>query len=995
MSLIKPRWLLGALFLTACGGESPPNHSQPDREVKTTIARWQARFGSSVLSKTVRSTREPLKVRLGDSTQQPTFVEASQGSVALGFRLLGASNSRALVDGVDAVYPGAAPGGGSVLVRSLPDSVEDFVELVEPLAEPELAYELDVSRVAGLRSVSGVLEVLDAGGAPRLVALQPFVIDARGERHEAHFEVRDCRVDRDPGPPTRRPVVTPGQARCRLLVKWPREVDYPILVDPSWQSAGNMLVGVGTYAGRVHFTLTDVGSNKLLAVGGLDGTTTLSSTSWYDANAKIWSVGPSMKTARARHAATLRPNDNELVVTGGIGQTGNFLGTGEALDLTSNKWSTFTMPAPRADHEAMRNPAGSDVVLVGGINANGELDKADIYNPSVLGTFYPTVTGPTRVGHALLQGTLPGEIAVLGGFTNGAAATDSYLIYNVGTRKFTVGKPMMAGRGYHAAMRRATGTMIVAGGRATVDGASLRSVESFDGSAWKALPEIDFQRSRLGGVALTGDTLLVAGGELCVQPDPKQPAVCTPLLSTEALPSGAGSSWASAGGLIVGRVAPEMLPLAGNKALIAGGTNFAVSLASAELFTTQTLGGACSFDGECPNGICAQGVCCLTACSGSCMSCDGALTGASSGQCQPVKAGLVDPTGTCKDQGPASCKTNAQCDGAGGCALYASATPCAPPLCKNDSIITLACDGNGSCVEQTPLTCAPNQCEPGNNGCGAACSTDANCAATAWCNSGICVPKSQNAAECVDGASCLSGLCADDVCCNAKCEGQCEACDVGASTGICTPVVGKPHAPRPDCAGPSASDPCTEALCDGSDRDKCAGHVGAGVSCREASCVSGSATEAAECNGGGQCPGAKTHGCDPYVCGADACLSQCASNADCQSPSFCDEKSKKCVSGATCQDDHHTSVLADGTLQDCSPYTCDGDGSCLNSCKSTLECIEGTACTTSQVCVPTDSAPTDEGGGCGCSTPGRSRSGLEVFGLLAALFLLQRRSSRR
>jgi hypothetical protein len=38
---------------------------------------------------------------------------------------------------------------------------------------------VEVSRVAGLRLVSNVLEFLDEGGAPRLRIAPPFVVDAR------------------------------------------------------------------------------------------------------------------------------------------------------------------------------------------------------------------------------------------------------------------------------------------------------------------------------------------------------------------------------------------------------------------------------------------------------------------------------------------------------------------------------------------------------------------------------------------------------------------------------------------------------------------------------------------------------------------------------------------------------------------------------------------------------------------------------------------------
>ncbi len=61
---------------------------------------------------------------------------------------------------------------------------------------------------------------------------------------------------------------------------------------------------------------------------------------------------------------------------------------------------------------------------------------------------------------------------------------------------------------------------------------------------------------------------------------------------------------------------------------------------------------------------------------------------------------------------------------------------------------------------------------------------------------------------CSDKAECKSGICADGVCCNATCDGQCQACDVAGSLGTCSPVVSEaPHGSRAKCAGNLACGP--------------------------------------------------------------------------------------------------------------------------------------------------------------------------------------------
>jgi hypothetical protein len=101
---------------------------------------------------------------------------------------------------------------------------------------------------------------------------------------------------------------------------------------------------------------------------------------------------------------------------------------------------------------------------------------------------------------------------------------------------------------------------------------------------------------------------------------------------------------------------------------------------------------ACSSNGECLSGHCAQGVCCSTSCAGPCQSC--ALPG-SLGTCTTVPRGALDPSGTC---------------GSGG-----------------------TCNSQGGCV---PATCV----------------ADTDCGDLYWCTAGRCAPCN---ATCVSSSVCL------------------------------------------------------------------------------------------------------------------------------------------------------------------------------------------------------------------------------------------------
>ncbi len=247
-------------------------------------------------------------------------------------------------------------------------------------------------------------------------------------------------------------------------------------------------------------------------------------------------------------------------------------------------------------------------------------------------------------------------------------------------------------------------------------------------------------------------------------------------------------------------------------------------------------------------------------------------------------------------------------------------------------------------------------------------------------------------AKCSTDAQCTTGVCVDGVCCNARCDGQCEACDVEGTFGTCVPAVGVPHGARAACADATTADSCTAKICDGKGRAGCDGFVGSKVSCRAASCAAGIATLPARCDGSGACPAAVTKNCTPYACAADGCGGgSCARETDC-APDYRCAIAAGAVRGdcvvrtdAYCVDDR-TSVSRDGTKKVCDPYRCTPTG-CGNSCNSSNDCLGGFACdTTSKTCVSADAAVGASGG---CSTG--ASTGVGAFGAwLLALACLGR-----
>ncbi len=213
-------------------------------------------------------------------------------------------------------------------------------------------------------------------------------------------------------------------------------------------------------------------------------------------------------------------------------------------------------------------------------------------------------------------------------------------------------------------------------------------------------------------------------------------------------------------------------------------------------------------------------------------------------------------------------------------------------------------------------------------------------------------------APCEDVAACDSGFCVDGVCCNEACLGQCEACDVTGSVGLCVPTTGPPHGERPLCEVAPPADACAALVCDGVDRDTCAGTIGP---------------------------------CGVYACTYDGCLSSCQDNGDCAIGHRCDLDTNTCVAGI-CEGSIVT--LANGTTQDCAPFVCQEDGTCKETCADVGDCVEPFACNFEGRCVtrpPNDQLSDD----CGCRVVGfpqsRGRGWYLAFLGLALWFRRRRR----
>jgi hypothetical protein len=91
-------------------------------------------------------------------------------------------------------------------------------------------------------------------------------------------------------------------------------------------------------------------------------------------------------------------------------------------------------------------------------------------------------------------------------------------------------------------------------------------------------------------------------------------------------------------------------------------------------------------------------------------------------------------------------------------------------------------------VTPLALSCAPYVCGAGG-ACDSGCNRDSICMSGSYCTGGgQCRPKKTPGNACAGDHECVSGHCANQVCCESACIGPCESCNRVSSMGQCTPL---------------------------------------------------------------------------------------------------------------------------------------------------------------------------------------------------------------
>lgn len=217
-------------------------------------------------------------------------------------------------------------------------------------------------------------------------------------------------------------------------------------------------------------------------------------------------------------------------------------------------------------------------------------------------------------------------------------------------------------------------------------------------------------------------------------------------------------------------------------------------------------------------------------------------------------------------------------------------------------------------------------------------------------SSDVFLPLGQGA-PCTSNGECSSFACADGICCDSACTGECMSClaaKKGAGVdGTCGPVALDTD-PDDECAAQPVSACSTTGACDGA--GKCS-IVAVGTPCGAVSCAAGTLSFFG-CAGEGRCE-SMTESCAPYMCGdPTACGSSCDSDLQCAITAHCESATK------TCEPDRATGVA------------CSRSSECLSG-----SCVDGVCCSTPcdsicQACSAATKASGDEDGTCGPAKEG-------------------------
>jgi hypothetical protein len=259
---------------------------------------------------------------------------------------------------------------------------------------------------------------------------------------------------------------------------------------------------------RDHSCAVKLNDGRILVTGGVGVSGDLSSTEFYLPEGSFM-PGPVMNASRSSHTCTLL-NDGRVLVGGG---DTDGAGSSEVLDSAGGEWQLVGATGNgRRGHTATLLSDGK-VLLAGGADANGPLDSIEIFDPesSTLISSDPALF-EARSQHAAVL-LADGRVMLVGGNgENGSLASTE--IFDPKDFSVVAGPKLSTARAGHSAVRLDDGRVLVAGGS---DGSKeLDSAEMLDAAAtaWSTLAAhlSTARRDHLAILIPGNGGVLIAGG---------------------------------------------------------------------------------------------------------------------------------------------------------------------------------------------------------------------------------------------------------------------------------------------------------------------------------------------------------------------------------------------------------------------------------------------------------------------------------------------------
>jgi len=493
-----------------------------------------------------------------------------------------------------------------------------------------------------------------------------------------------------------------------------------------------------------------------------------------------------MSVPRRAHTATVLKDGRVLVVGGSL------VGApGEVYDPETGGWSQTKLAFFHWDygHTATLLLDGRVLVAGGYTDPTIPNKSAQIFDPdSGKWSDVGPMLEPRRQGHVAAT-LLDGRILVAGGAKELGPVLDSTEIYDPVSNTWSEGAKLSEPRRDFALATLPDGRLLVAGGT-DLTVSVMESVETYDpaSNTWVPKAPTNHGYSQLiltvlsspqwpaGAVLVTGSELegtaeiYNIGTDTWMTVDQAPTSwghTATALADGRILVTGGQDNsvtifdprtqkWQALEGMSSQRYFHTASVLPDGKVLLVGGWDEAgMPLDTAELYTPPGI--SCKANADCPSSFktCVDGVCCNSACTGTCEACDGPVPG----RCLPVIGPphgerVCTATGGDDPCGPT-------CDGVfrGACnALGVEGTLCGLS-CQNEAFSISICDGMGHCDATSELSCGAYACD-GDTGCKSSCTAHDDCAQGFGCNARTQECRPSNACASVD--DCPDPLVCDD-----------------------------------------------------------------------------------------------------------------------------------------------------------------------------------------------------------------------------------------